>query len=175
MSAPRDDKAGDDKNPLVERPPDDFAERIAAAEGDEKLHVRVAADLSPDLSFGQRWLIVTDKRIVILDAEEAPLEISLGEVTSAQMRSLVGGARLVIERKDKTPVSVYVSSTAAPTFADAADRIGELDRDLPYVLYCNSGNRSADAAQLMTDLGFSEVYEVDGGIQGWLGAGLPVV
>ncbi|MCA9587684.1 MAG: ABC transporter ATP-binding protein [Myxococcales bacterium] len=126
MSAPRDDKAGDDKNPLVERPPDDFAERIAAAEGDEKLHVRVAADLSPDLSFGQRWLIVTDKRIVILDAEEAPLEISLGEVTSAQMRSLVGGARLVIERKDKTPVSVYVSSTAAPTFADAADRIGEL-------------------------------------------------
>ncbi|MCB0997352.1 MAG: redoxin domain-containing protein [Acidimicrobiales bacterium] len=58
---------------------------------------------------------------------------------------------------------------------DFADRIGELDRDLPYVLYCNSGNRSADAAQLMRDLEFSEVYEVDGGIQGWLGAGLPVV
>lgn len=58
---------------------------------------------------------------------------------------------------------------------DFAERVAELDRDVPYVLYCNSGNRTASAAQLMRDLGFAEVYEVDGGIQGWLAAGLPAV
>jgi len=58
-----------------------------------------------------------------------------------------------------------------PTFADSLD---ELDKDLPYFVYCNSGNRSATAIDTMKDLGFTEVYELDGGIQAWLQAGLPV-
>lgn len=58
---------------------------------------------------------------------------------------------------------------------DFADRIAELERNVPYVLYCNSGNRSAAASSLMRDLGFGEVYEIDGGIQAWLADGLPTI
>ncbi len=58
---------------------------------------------------------------------------------------------------------------------DFADRIAELDRSVPYVLYCRSGNRSEEARNLMTELGFEEVYDVAGGIVGWTEAGLPVV
>ena len=58
--------------------------------------------------------------------------------------------------------------------ADFADSLKALDRDVPYVLYCRSGNRSATAAQIMRDLGFTEVYEVDGGILAWVQAGLPI-
>lgn len=50
----------------------------------------------------------------------------------------------------------------------------ELDPEVPYVMYCNSGNRSGNALPLMDSLGFSEVYELDGGIQAWYGANLPV-
>ncbi len=57
---------------------------------------------------------------------------------------------------------------------DFADRIAELDRSVPYVMYCRSGNRSASAAEIMRDLGFEEVYEVDGGILAWAQAGLPL-
>lgn len=58
--------------------------------------------------------------------------------------------------------------------ADFRDQVDELDKDATYVLYCRSGNRSEDANRIMRDLGFAEVYEVDGGIVAWNGAGLPV-
>lgn len=49
-----------------------------------------------------------------------------------------------------------------------------LDKDQPYLVYCRSGNRSASAIETMKSLGFTEVYELDGGIVSWVGAGLPV-
>ncbi len=58
---------------------------------------------------------------------------------------------------------------------DFQDRIAELDRDGSYVIYCHSGNRSAQARQLMDQLGFADVADVDGGITAWTAAGLPVV
>jgi rhodanese-related sulfurtransferase len=58
--------------------------------------------------------------------------------------------------------------------ADFPDQLGQLDKDVPYVLYCNSGNRSGETLDMMKDLGFSEVTEVDGGIQAWAAAGLPI-
>lgn len=58
--------------------------------------------------------------------------------------------------------------------ADFEQQLGELDLDVPYVMYCNSGNRSSNTLPLMDSIGFSEVYELDGGIQAWFGAGLPI-
>ncbi|MBT8212620.1 MAG: rhodanese-like domain-containing protein [Acidimicrobiia bacterium] len=54
-------------------------------------------------------------------------------------------------------------------------RLDVLDKDTPYLIYCNSGNRSGTTIDIMKDLGFSEVYDVDGGITAWLGAGLPTI
>ncbi|MDJ0954028.1 MAG: rhodanese-like domain-containing protein [Acidimicrobiia bacterium] len=58
--------------------------------------------------------------------------------------------------------------------ADFEARLGELDTNVPYVMYCNSGNRSGNTLPLMDAIGFEEVYELDGGIQAWLSAGEPV-
>jgi rhodanese-related sulfurtransferase len=59
----------------------------------------------------------------------------------------------------------------APDFADQLDG---LDKGDPYVMYCRSGNRSSEAVETMKDLGFVEVYEVDGGIVNWYDEGFPV-
>ena len=59
----------------------------------------------------------------------------------------------------------------APDFADQLDG---LDKSDPYVMYCRSGNRSSEAVKTMKDLGFVEVYEVDGGIVNWYDAGFPI-
>ncbi len=58
---------------------------------------------------------------------------------------------------------------------DFADQLDTLDKDVPYVLYCRTGNRSSDAVNTMEDLGFVEVYEIDGGIVNWYDQGYPVV
>ena len=58
--------------------------------------------------------------------------------------------------------------------ADFADQLDALDKNDPYVMYCRSGNRSSDAIKTMKELGFVEVYEIDGGIVNWYDSGFPV-
>ena len=58
--------------------------------------------------------------------------------------------------------------------ADFADQLDALDKNDPYVMYCRSGNRSSEAIKTMKDLGFVEVYEIDGGIANWYDSGFPV-
>ncbi|MBS3910177.1 MAG: rhodanese-like domain-containing protein [Actinobacteria bacterium] len=50
---------------------------------------------------------------------------------------------------------------------ELATRFGELDKTKPVLLYDDAGKWSKDAAKLLTDNGFSEVYELDGGIASW--------
>ena len=59
--------------------------------------------------------------------------------------------------------------------ADFKAQLAELDPNVPYLLYCRSGNRSGQTADIMTELGFSNVAEVQGGIISWTEAGLPIV
>ncbi|MEN8040634.1 MAG: rhodanese-like domain-containing protein [Actinomycetota bacterium] len=69
--------------------------------------------------------------------------------------------------KDAINIDYYETS-----FSDDLDA---LDKDAHYVVYCNSGNRSGDAMSLFEDLGFTNITEIDGGIQAWYNSGLPVV
>lgn len=50
-----------------------------------------------------------------------------------------------------------------------------LPKDETIVLYCRSGNRSATAADILTDEGYSSVYDIDGGVIAWGEANLPLV
>jgi phage shock protein E len=58
---------------------------------------------------------------------------------------------------------------------DFADQLSQLDPDVPYLVYCRSGNRSGQTLTTMEQLGFASAADVDGGIVAWQGAGLPVV
>ena len=44
-----------------------------------------------------------------------------------------------------------------------------LDKNIPVVIMCNSGNRSVDASNIFSDEGFVEVYNLTNGIEGWDG------
>jgi rhodanese-related sulfurtransferase len=54
-------------------------------------------------------------------------------------------------------------------------KIGELDKNGKYLVYCRSGNRSGQAVDYMQEQGFIEVYNMLGGIGAWTAAGLPAV
>jgi rhodanese-related sulfurtransferase len=57
--------------------------------------------------------------------------------------------------------------------ATLAARIGELDPHATWVFYCGSGGRSAQACTFAAQKGFTNVYNLEGGIVGWAKAGLP--
>ena len=54
-------------------------------------------------------------------------------------------------------------------------QISGLDKKLPYFIYCQSGKRSLLAMETMKKEGFTELYNLEGGIAGWKSAGLPTV
>lgn len=51
--------------------------------------------------------------------------------------------------------------------------MGKLDKSKPYGIYCRSGKRSGNALVVMKNMGFEEVYNLLGGMKGWLKAGYP--
>jgi thioredoxin len=53
------------------------------------------------------------------------------------------------------------------------NQIAPLDKSEPVFVYCLSGGRSSSAANKMRSDGFTQVYEMDGGIMKWRGANLP--
>jgi len=58
---------------------------------------------------------------------------------------------------------------------DFAESLGmAYPRDGRYVVYCRSGVRSRTATEIMQSLGFTDIYEIEGGFNAWKTAGLPV-
>jgi len=52
------------------------------------------------------------------------------------------------------------------------EKLNKLDKSTPVLVYCRSGRRSGIAMSNMRNLGFSEVYNLQGGINEWSAAGL---
>lgn len=53
-------------------------------------------------------------------------------------------------------------------------KISKYDKSKPIFVYCMSGGRSKKAAEKFAELGFSKIYELQGGIMKWNAAGLSV-
>jgi rhodanese-related sulfurtransferase len=92
--------------------------------------------------------LAADPSVVVIDVR-TPAEFAEGHIARAQV--------------------VDVSA------ADFADQIAKFDPSGTYFVYCHSGNRSGQAAAIMASLGFASVYDLDGGIIAWKGAGAPLV
>jgi sulfur-carrier protein adenylyltransferase/sulfurtransferase len=50
---------------------------------------------------------------------------------------------------------------------EITEHLDELERDQPIVVHCHSGQRSAQAVQLLQQSGFANVYNLEGGIDAW--------
>lgn len=53
--------------------------------------------------------------------------------------------------------------------------IKKLDKTKPVLLYCKSGGRSAKSSKKLRKLGFTRVYDLDGGITRWKEEGFEIV
>ncbi len=54
-------------------------------------------------------------------------------------------------------------------------KINSLDKNLTYVLYCRTGNRTNQTLDLMKSLGFKNVYHLSGGIENWQKMGFDII
>lgn len=85
-----------------------------------------------------------------------------------------GGLRLVDVRTDAEVARGKIPQGESIPLHLIPLRLHELDKSMPTVFYCQMGGRSAQAAAFAAANGFSDVYNLQGGITAWAHAGLPV-
>jgi rhodanese-related sulfurtransferase len=54
-------------------------------------------------------------------------------------------------------------------------RINEVPKGKKILVYCRSGHRSVSASTILINAGYSDVYNMQGGINTWIDAGYPVI
>lgn len=72
--------------------------------------------------------------------------------------------------------SGYISGAKNINFFSSNFRgeVSKLDKTRTYLVYCASGGRSAAACKIMSELGFTSVYNLKGGIHAWKKEGKPI-
>lgn len=138
-----------------------MAEMLRWIEDDPVRFVAIVAAL---LLFGRMlWRRLTRKYMPI-SALDAAARLNDGKTVFLDVRT---GAEL---RSGRIPEAVHVPKHMLRRRLDDLQFGG----DTPLVVYCHSGMRSASAAHLLTRKGFSEVYNLQGGIAAWRSHNLPV-
>lgn len=61
----------------------------------------------------------------------------------------------------------HIHAAVLIPLGEIAERTDELQTDRPILIHCHSGQRSAQAVRLLQQRGFTNVYNVEGGIDAW--------
>ena len=95
------------------------------------------------------------------------------DISAEQLNDMMGN-------KDFTLVNVHIpydgdipNTDLSIAYNDLGPHLEQLpsDKDTPLVIYCRSGNMSTQAAEELVGLGYTNVMEVDGGMNAWRSAG----
>jgi len=101
-----------------------------------------------------------------------------------QASIVVADARkLIAERKDLLLIDVrspqefgqgFIAGSQSIPFIDIMEGRHTLPKDKPVLFICSIGGRSFAAVQLLQEKGYQQVYNLDGGLQAWRHAALPL-
>ncbi len=108
---------------LLEQMPDTVSQKIQdVLTHEEEELIRVSTDLNPDGTFGEQWLIATDRRVIVVPVEgvDGVVDVPIRELAAVQTEPLVGGGRLEIDRKKEATLFVPYSSSLAEKFSEVA-------------------------------------------------------
>lgn len=102
----------------------------------------------------------------VIDAAGAKQLIDTGGTTAIDVRT-----------KPEIDASGCLSGAREIDFSapDFAEKIAALPRNEVYLIYCQSGIRGLRTGLLMEKFGFVHVFILEGGMNAWLRAGLPIL
>ena len=104
-------------------------------------------------------------------ADSYPLEISVDEAVAKRD----SGAFILDVRQPEEWNEVHVPDSTLIPLGELAARAAELPKDQEIVIVCHSGNRSAQARDLLLGAGFTQVTSMADGLNQWKAAGYPTV
>ncbi len=87
---------------------------------------------------------------------------------------LMGNPLLVDVREESEYNHGHIPYTRLIPLRKIRETGDELPKDRPVIFVCRSGRRSIRAASIMQDLGYTNVYNLKGGMLAWEAAGYPI-
>lgn len=99
------------------------------------------------------------------------------DITADELHTMLG-------HKDFTFVNVHIpyagdiaQTDVSIPYNEIANQLAKLpaDKNAKIVLYCRSDRMSVEAAQVLVKLGYTNVYQLTGGMVAWEKAGYPLV
>lgn len=105
-------------------------------------------------------------------SEENNEKETITELSPEEFRSRLSStpeAVLVDVRKPEEVAAGKIEGAVNIDYTDSSftAEVGKLDKTKPYFLYCKSGKRSSQAADQMEELGFQDLYVLEGGYLNW--------
>ncbi|MCC6275387.1 MAG: thioredoxin family protein [Leptospiraceae bacterium] len=111
-----------------------------------------------------------------------PISNIIENVDAVKFKDLVSsGNGIILDVRTPEEVAqgkIESASTVNLYDKDFASKIRLMQKDKPVYVYCRSGapgGRSSQAAEILSKNGFSKIYNLSGGITGWMNNGFPVV
>lgn len=137
------------------------------------------------MSIASLWLVACASGSST-SSEAAPAEVK-GEKVAVQggayTDASVAELQAMLKNKDFTFVNVHIPFEGDIPGTDVSIPYNEIEqnlsllpaeKDAKIVLYCRSGNMSETAAKTLVGLGYTNVWNVKGGMVDWEKAGLPL-
>lgn len=100
----------------------------------------------------------------------APKDITTGAVKAQLARNRPDALTLLDVRQPWEYEEFHLPGAMLLPLGELPERLAELPRDKPVLVYCASGRRSAAAAAMLAGQGFKDVSNMLGGIMTWNGA-----
>ncbi len=95
---------------------------------------------------------------------------SYQNVSAAQAKQLIDSDKtlqLIDVREESEYNEGHIAGAKLIPIGEFASRIGEIDKTKPVLVYCLSGPRSAEAAQVLAQSGYTKVYNLTNGVSDW--------
>ena len=108
------------------------------------------------------------------DVSEPPSVVHLDASAAADLLQKKSGVTVIDVRTPEEFASGSIQGARNMDIQSSAfiSKVEKLDTQASYLVYCRSGNRSAQALKIFEQEKFAKIYHLDGGVKAWTKAGL---
>ena len=113
--------------------------------------------------------------VILLNGQDKPTTLPATISVSDAAERFAAGAFLLDVREQSEWNEGHINGAVLIPLGQLSTRLAEIPADRDVLIICRSGNRSAQARDQLRAAGFPNTTSIDGGMNAWISAGLPMV